>query len=302
MAKNVVSNKGSGEEMAGSSSQEAVYQSDEIDLVDLWIFFWDQRKLFLISVILASVLGIAGFEVFYSPKSGTEIRSLVETQPISLGTMEAAPAYTSALAKQISIVDLPQFASMDEFSQIRQQILSTDITVLPDTNIIEIVTNLPSSRVADVSRFHGRLTAQIVSQVRASASPSLAWINSRMSEMNSRIEHLRMLSTELQKELGSDTVSQTLSDRAFQESIYGKLQSITAETRIMADELEVLNSTFGKIDPRVLVQAEVSEKSTGIKKTTAYVLILFLALFLGIFIVIGNSFAARVRERMASRS
>jgi hypothetical protein len=70
----------------------------------------------------------------------------------------------------------------------------------------------------------------------------------------------------------------------------------------MAEDLDVVTGSLQNFTPRVLVAASVTEKSTGIKKSVAYSLIVMLAIFLSIFVVVGSAFVARVRERMASRS
>jgi hypothetical protein len=282
-----------------SYGYETPRRDDEIDLVDLWIFFWDRRKLFLISAMLVALVGIASFELLYAPKRLSTVRSLIETRDIPVETGATPREYSAAFAKRLEIVNLPRFASLEEFNRIKPYIIASDISAIEDTNFIEIVTEAPANVVAEVSRFHNELTGQVVSEIE-SAPDSQLYI--RVSSINRGIEGLRSQLVDLKQELRSDSASKTLAGQPIRDKISTRLEIMSERLDDVSDNLAVLNLSFQDFNPRVLVDASVTEKSTGIKKSVAYSLIVMLAIFLSIFVVVGSAFVARVRERMASRS
>jgi len=282
-----------------SYGDEPSYRDDEIDLVDLWIFFWDRRKLFLISAMLVVIVGITGFELLYTPKRVAAVRSLMETRDIAVDTRASAPAYLAAYIQRLKIVDLPRLASAKEFSRVRPYLLASSIIVMNGTEFIEVVTNAPASAAADVSRFHNELTAHMASEIQ---SPVYSKLYVRVASANREMELLRAKLIALQQEVTSETAAQTSSSYPKQNDISKKLGSMMVQIDGISKDLDVVTRSFQHFTPRVLIAASVAEKSTGIKKSTAYTLIVLLAMFLGIFVVIGDSFVARVRERMESRS
>jgi hypothetical protein len=282
-----------------SYDYETPLRDDEIDLVDLWIFFWDRRKLFLISAMLVAFVGIAGFELLYAPKQVDTVRSLLETRDISVDTGSRASEYLAAYVERLKIIDLPRFASAQEFSQISTYILDSSIIVMKDTDFIEIVTETPASAAVDVTRFHNELTGMMASEIESSLHSQLYV---RIASIDRGIERLRAKLVALQQGVTSEAASQTFSSYPTQDYINPKLEDMLTQIEDMAEDLDVVTGSLQNFTPRVLVAASVTEKSTGIKKSVAYSLIVVLAIFLGIFVVIGSAFVARVRERMASRS
>jgi hypothetical protein len=124
----------------------------------------------------------------------------------------------------------------------------------------------------------------------------------RVASINHGIERLRVQLNALRQGFPSEAATQAASSVPIQDYIDTKVESMLTQIEGMTEDLDVVTGSFQGFTPRVLVMASVTEKSTGIKKSTAYTLIFLVAIFLGIFVVIGSSFAARVRERMASRS
>ena len=63
---------------AGLPDYQAQVPNDEIDLVDFWLYFWDQRKIFCFSMTLIVVVGMVYFEMLYESKQVVSVRSIIE--------------------------------------------------------------------------------------------------------------------------------------------------------------------------------------------------------------------------------
>jgi len=277
-------------------------RSDETDLVDLWIFFWKRKSLFLSSVILVSIVGIVCFEMLYVPKRISTVRSLVEVSEISVERLEPTNAYSAALARRITFADLPGYALEKEFESIAPYVMSSSINAIEGTNLIEILTNVPSGAVAEVSIFHDRFTTQIVADLKSSPYASNGSLREELLvSVNDGVRRLRNQLNGFYRGLRHDDDMQTLSKQADSAARNIRLDTIILEIDEISEELELLEAILLEIKPRVVVVASVSEKVSGMKKSVAYSLIILLAIFLAIFIVVGGAFAARVKERMAGR-
>ena len=302
MDNDMVSKIKTSEQMTSPRNEEPTYQSDEIDLVDLWISFWGRRNLFLLSAILAIVLGIVLFETMYTPKREATVRSIIETQGIRVGHNAVASEYSDALARRISIADLPRFASVDEFSHIKPILVSSAVTAIKQTNFIEIVTIVPPSEVEQVSKFHNRLTEQIVSDIKIPPRSVLKQTRDQLSSIQVGVTRLRSLVHDLEGELQHDVHLNASPNQTPENKSTLNLDEVGAEIYLLSEDIISMMMNFWRLNPRVLIAAEVSEKTAGVKKPMAYSVIIVLGIFLGIFVVIANGFVARVKERMASRS
>src|SRR5210317_1398897 len=159
---NKTRNQDSGVELAGSPGHRALEQSDEIDLVDLWLFFWDQRKTFPSSALLIAVIGIVGFSLVYEPKS--IVHSIIEAQSVVVDGKIVATLSADTLAKRIEYADLPRLASQPEYKQIKAIILATKAVPVNGTNMVEITSETPDSALSDVAKFQGELIEAIRSE------------------------------------------------------------------------------------------------------------------------------------------
>jgi hypothetical protein len=276
-------------------------RSDEADLVDLWIFFWKRKSLFLSSVILVTVVGIACFEMLYVPKRISTVRSLVEIKEISVASLAATNAFSVALARRMTFADLPRFASEEQFGAIIPYVMSSSINAIPGTNFIEIVTNAPANAVMDVSRFHDRITGQIVSELKSSPHALNSAMHEQFASIDDGLNRLRYLISALDRGLRKDEHSQSSSSQSIPENVNARLDNMMVSIDELSAHFAVLESTLLQVNPRVVIASSVSENISGVKKSTAYSVIIVLAVFLAIFIVVGGAFAARVKERMAGR-
>jgi hypothetical protein len=276
-------------------------RSDEIDLVDLWIFFWKRKSLFLSSAILVTIVGIVSFEMLYAPKQSSTVRSLVEVSEISVGSFNATNAYSAAVARRIAFVDLPGYASEKQFEDISSYVLSTTVSEIQGTSLIEILTNAPAETVTEVSRFHDRITSQMISNLNNSPYVLEGSLREQLVALDNGVRRLKILLNDFSPGIRRDDDALSLSKQAGSTSADMRLDTIMLEIDGISAKLKSMEANLPTINPRVVVVGSVSEKVSGIKKSTAYALIILLALFLALLVVAGSAFAARVKERMAVR-
>ena len=297
---NKTRNQDSGVELAGSPGHRALEQSDEIDLVDLWLFFWDQRKTFLSSALLIAVIGIVGFRLVYEPKS--IVHSIIEAQSAVVGGKIVATLSADTLVKRLEYVDLPRLASQPEYKQIKPVILATKAVPVNGTNMVEITSETPDSALSDVAKFQGELIEAIRSELEDSPYSLSGDISDRIYSLNRSVISLQRLISELDRELGVGAESQDLSGQSLWNQLDQRKNHMTTELGSLSRDLEYLESALLIVEPRILVRGQVSSKTGGIQSSTAYSLIIVMALFSAIFIVVAAAFVSKVQARMAERA
>jgi len=297
---NKTRNQDSGGELAGSPGHRALEQSDEIDLVDLWLFFWDQRKTFLSSALLIAVVGIVGFRLVYEPKS--IVHSIIEAQSVVVDGKIVATLSADTLVKRLEYVDLPRLASQPEYKQIKPVILATKAVPVNGTNMVEITSETPDSAIGDVAKFQGELIEAIRSELEDSPYSLSGDISDRIYSLNRSVISLQRLISELDRELGVGAESQDLSGQSLWNQLDQRKNHMTTELGSLSRDLEYLESALLIVEPRILVRGQVSSKTGGIQSSTAYSLIIVMALFSAIFIVVAAAFVSKVQARMAERA
>ena len=297
---NKTRNQDSGVELAGSPGHRALEQSDEIDLVDLWLFFWDQRKTFLSSALLIAVIGIVGFRLVYEPKS--IVHSIIEAQSAVVGGKIVATLSADTLVKRLEYVDLPRLASQPEYKQIKPVILATKAVPVNGTNMVEITSETPDSAIGDVAKFQGELIEAIRSELEDSPYSLSGDISDRIYSLNRSVISLQRLISELDQELGVGAESQGLSGQSLWNQLDQRKNHMTTELGSLSRDLKYLESALLIVEPRILVRGQVSSKTGGIQSSTAYSLIIVMALFSAIFIVVAAAFVSKVQARMAERA
>ena len=289
-------------QVAGSSEFDTSRHSDEIDLIDLWIFFWNRRKVFASSVILIAILGIVCFELVYVPKEISSVHSMIEVHEGLPNQANAVIAFTGMLARRMNIVDLPRHASAQEFDAVRSYVLSSSVGAIPGTSFIEIVTNTPAGSIDGVVKFHRSLLAQIVTKLENTPFHLNDDLENKSESINRGVIRLRSLMRDLDDLLRRDDNTQLFSSPSIQDDVNTRLTLLTAQIDELSQSVSTLDLGQQKVHPRVLAAASVSQKTAGLKKSVAYVLICLLAVFLAIIIIVGSTFAAKVKERMSVRS
>ena len=299
---NKTRNQDSGVDLAGSPGHRALEQSDEIDLVDLWLFFWDQRKTFLSSALLIAVVGIVGFSLVYDPKPVSIVHSIIEAQSVVVDGKIVATLSADTLVKRLEYVDLPRLASQPEYKQIKPVILATKAVPVNGTNMVEITSETPDSAIGDVAKFQGELIEAIRSELEDSPYSLSGDISDRIYSLNSTVISLQRLISELDRELGIGAESQDLSGQSLWNQLDQRKNHMTTELGSLSRDLEYLESALLIVEPRILVRGQVSSKTGGIQSSTAYSLIIVMALFSAIFIVVAAAFVSKVQARMAERA
>jgi len=273
-------------------------QGDEIDLIDLFLFFWMRRKLFLSAAVLIAVVGIIGFEVLNKSKSVSIVQSVVEVRR----SVKGAPVVTpQALAKRVDYVDLPQFSSAPEYASIRSHILSTTSEPIANTDMIEITSVVPNSVSADVVKFHERLVERISADVTFPSIPIAEDISDRLAALKESIAQLQEMIKKQGQQMSPGEKSQSPSNKAFLQQLTRQGNDLKREQNALSVKFSSLVSVLSNNQLRILARGRVSTKAVGMTTSKAYAMIIMLAVFGAIFIIAGTAFVAKVRERMAGR-
>ncbi len=302
----------SARESAGPPDYQASVQDDEIDLVDLLLFFWGRRKVFISSAILFCVIGIAGFEMLYVSKQIVTVRSIIEVQELQLGQTNVTIQYAQAVSRRIEQVDLPRVASIGEFEPIKSHLMSTSIKPIKETSLVELVTIAPAGLGTEVSRFHVQLTEQIVSGLKTSSCELNADLTSscelnadlhdQYNELEGGVARMQDMMEGLKAAVSRNAAAQNMSSQPDQVEINIKLGDLSTQVLKTQQDIKNMDLILRDINPRVLDVASLTEETVGRKKSVVYSLIIMLSVFAGIVVILIDSFASRVKERVAGRS
>jgi len=280
---------------------------DEIDLVHLWIVMWSYRKLFLSSVILVAVIGILYFELFYNVKPTYSVRSVIEIESIIDEGERISIVDSDVLIDRIKYSKLPRFSTLSEFEQIKPLIIQTRVSprrrvspIRKGSDIVEIVTIVPASEIADSSRFHGQLVDEILLELNKSAELTKIGIHDNLFAARSRIVNLKGSLIGLEQDLLDEANSQVASNQALKNAIELRKANMQSEIDILTERIEYLELTLSNTGSFVLLKAGVSGNPPKFTKRTAYFMILMLSVFLALFLTMGVIFARKVKDRMAT--
>jgi len=292
-------------------------REDEIDLVDLWIVMWSNRKLFLSSAILVAVVGILYFEFAYQAKpsstststSTSTVRSLIEIESIVTNGKRIPVLVPDVLMKRIEFTMLPKLLSLSEFEHIKQLIMTTQVSQLSGGgSLVEIVSETPDGDVVDISRFHDQLVNDILLELEKSAALLPDDVRNAIFSAKNKIIKLKELIYTLEQELFNRANSQVTSDQPFQVDIALRKVNIQSEIDLLTKRIQFLESKSSSTGSLVLLRAGVSSDSTPstpstpsrLAKPVVYSMILMLSVFLGLFLTMCVIFARKVKERMAA--
>jgi len=280
---------------------------DEIDLVDLWIVMWSYRKLFLSSTILAVVVGILYLELVYYTKPTSTVRSIIEIESIIDEGERISIVDSDVLIDRIKYGKLPRFSTLSEFEQIKPFIMQTRVSPRKrvslekkGSDIVEIVTKVPTGEIADSSRFHGQLADEILQELNKSAELIKIGIHNNIFAAKSRIVNLKGSIIGLEQDLLDGANSQGASNQLLKAHIELRKANIQSEIDILTERIEYLELTLSNTRSHVLLKAGVSESSKGLAKPVAYAMVLILSVFLALFLTMVVIFARKVKDRMAA--
>lgn len=286
-------------------SYPAVYinqwQEDEIDLVDLWIVMWSYRRLFLSSAILVVVIGILCFELLYTAKPTSTVRSIIEIESVLSGQRRILAIEPDVLINRIEYSKLPQFSSRVEFEQIKPVIMSTTVSrIKRGSNIVEIVSEASAGDVGDLSRFQGQLVDAILLDVKKASEKVSAGVNDTLYSLKTSIVQLRRNVAELERDLIKEANRNVASNKLVLDNIAARKTSLETEIGILTERIENMELTRSNAGSLVLLKAGVSVNPPRFSKRIAYPMILMLSLLVALFITMGVIFARKVKERMAA--
>jgi hypothetical protein len=297
-------------ETTGRTDYQAQVPDDEIDLVDLWLFFWEKRKIFFFSAILILVVGIVGFKMFYEQKQVSTVRSLIvlDNKVVDIKAVFGTKAVfgdrvslSVQLASHIEYVVLPQMALLPEYELVKSYVLATKAIPVAGTNMVEVTNQVSGNDTDDLVKFQSQLVEQIYAELNNSSYSLSGGISSSLASLNSSAARLQHLISALDWEAGLTLDPQDVSYQLFLNQLDARKNGLSKELDDLTISLNELESELTLFKPHIAVKGQVSGKTTGIKPTTAYVLIFVLAFFLAIFIVVGAAFVSKVQARLAGR-
>jgi hypothetical protein len=229
MVGNKVTEDASTRESAGLHDYQTMIRDDEIDLVDLWLFFWSRRKLFVSSTILIAMVGIVVFEMYYGPRQVTMVHSVIGLQNAVVNGKVVSTVTPDALAKRIEYIDLPRIAAEQENNQIKPMILATKAVPIKGTNMVEITSEAPDSAISDVTKFQGQLVEEINLELRGLSYSLSGDISDRMYSLNRSVISLKRLTSELNLGLWPGVEEQDSSSQSFRDQPGQRKKQITTE-------------------------------------------------------------------------
>jgi hypothetical protein len=291
-------------ETTGRPDYQAQIPDDEIDLVDLWLFFWGKRKVFFSAAILVLVVGIVSFKMFFEPKQVSIVRSLIVVDNKVVDTKAVFGARVSLpvqLAKHIEYVVLPQMASLPEYELVKPYILATEASPVKETNMVEVTSQVSGNDTDDLVKFQNQLVEQIYAELNNSSYSLSGEISSSLASLNNSAARLQQLISALDREAGLTADPQDVSYQLFLNQLESRKNGLSKELDDLTILLNDLESELTLFEPNIAVKGQVSSKTVGIKPSTAYALIFVLAVFLSIFIVVGAAFVSKVQDRLAGR-
>ena len=277
----------------------AQISSDEIDLVGLWLFLWEKRKIFFSSAILILVIGIVGFKVFYESRQVSTVRSLIVIDNKAVG---GGPLSLSVqLASHIEYVILPKMALLPDYEFVKSYALATKATPVAGTNMVEVTSQVAGNDTDDLVKFQNQLVGIIYAELNKSSYSLSGDTGSSLASLNVSAVRLQQLISALDRDAGLTADPQDVSYQLFLNQLEARKNGLSKELDDLTISLNDLESALTLFEPHIAVSGQVSSETAGIKPRTAYSLIFMLAIFLALVIVVGSAFVSKVQDRMAGR-
>jgi hypothetical protein len=274
---------------------------------------WSYRKLFLSALILVAVIGIVCFELLYNakPASTVTVRSVIEIERIIIDGRRISVVDAGVLIKRIELAMLPRISSLSQFEQIKPLIMATKVSRVniskvkasrrsEDSNLVEIVSKVPTRNIDDLSRFHDLLVDEVMQELKKSAELLTAGVRDTLILVKSRIVNLEGLIIALEQSLLDEVNSQVTSDQSLQNEIAFKKANIQSEIDLLTERIKYLELSLSNEGLHVLLKAGVSNNTRRLTNPVAYGVIFMLSLLLALFLTMGVIFARKVKERMAA--
>ena len=264
--------------------------ADEVDLLNLWISIWNDRRLFLIVALVVFIGSVVYLETRYFMAQNVVVRSLIAIETTHVDGVIQPVVPTATLVKQIQLAKLPYFSSLDRFTAISGLIPGTGVDFIGNTNLVQIVNNAPVAMEGDLIAFHRQLVDDVLGDLEKSSDLYKARFRDELYSVNARITRLEGIIIEL--EHGQPAATQV------QGIMQLRKQNIDTEIDILkqrAAHLEDMISTRGS---EALVRASVSKNAGKLSRAVAYLLAIMLSLLAGIVGILIARFVARVKQRM----
>jgi len=263
-------------------------QEDEIDLIDLWRALVAQKKVFIIGLAVALIVGLFGMAKLYQPKYS--VSSMIDVGPMMVDGEKVSGTFVETLVDKIEAEKVSLVLSDTFFDQTRQYVSGTSISLKKRTSLINISNKvLPESREAAVE-FHRRLAAMIMEDLHKSyrlfnleENNSLLSIKSQLNSIKSGLYY---------QEDGETGKRTSITDEKF----------LKRETELLEQAAANLEAALAVASPAVITLAEVSSSPVGVTPKTAYTLVLVVSLFFAFFMVILVILIQKIRQRLAEEA
>ena len=188
-----------------SRSRDALMREDELDLIDIGLFFWDRKKLFLAAFVLVAVGGLIVFKVLFAPQQVTHVRSqiLLDSQVMTHAVMPAlAP---NVIANRIRHVNLIEISRLPEFDSIKAAVIATVIVPVPGTYVLEFSNQVMSDDAAVFEQFHHALMNRVYADLSNSSLSISGNIGGTLHLLGNRVTSLQQLINTLDAEIKRGT-------------------------------------------------------------------------------------------------
>lgn len=263
-------------------------QEDEIDLLDLWRAFIVHKKYFIISLVIALVVGIFGVAKIYQPKYS--VSSMIDVGSMMVDGEAIPGTFVSTLVDKIKTGKTPLVLSAVFFDQTRQYLSDTSVSLKKRTSLINISSKvLPEGRDAAVE-FHRRLATAIMADLHNSYRLFNLEENNALLSIKSQLNSLKSgLYYQEEAETGKRT---RIIDEDF----------LKRETEILEQAAANLEAALTVASPGVITLADISSSPVGVTPKIAYTLVIVFSVFFAFFMVILVILIQKMRQRLAEEA
>ena len=280
-------------------------ESDEIDLVDLWITLSRHKKSFLTSALLLMAIGVLFVTLFYQEKY--LLRSIIEIESVRIYDRPMQIDTPESIINRFEVAILPELVKSNLDNPVSGLLAATKASNPKDSKLVVIENKVPLSQQEIFTGFHDQLISEIFSDLDRKVSFAKNKLRTEIALNNNKIEEIRVNTKILDQELEerSSIIRQTSESpelllRSLENEIAFKKQVIEKEIELLSSRVNQLLYELKHSGPRVLKRGSLAIKPSGLSRIGAYLLVIVGSLFLAFFVTVGVIFLQKVKQRRAS--
>lgn len=300
MAKETYNRNKDPENLKSARNDRLIAAPEPVDLVDLWIVIWSYHRIFLWSAMVVFIAGIAYIELLAIQRSVSTLNSVIELKRFAFRGMEIKASDTGTLASRLKLVDLPIYAAMNEFKPIESEIKLTNISHSGRSDLVVISTDTLTSKSDLVAEFHHRLLDDLSRDLSRTANTATTAIRDDLYQVKAKDVRLQAMIKAFDRELEEMSDSEIPPSFVQRNEILARKEALEVEVGLLRQKADNLDSFLNGELFMILTRAEEAVKP--VNRIKSYSLFAGLALFSAFFVTMGVTFAAKVRQRMATGS